>query len=230
MSGQPRSNAALIGVLVVVAIGAGYFGKRWFDGRAPAQALQVAAPVSAPAPAEPEPVAVQKKVLAETIPDFVLLDRDGKPRRLAEWSGRPLIVNFWATWCKPCRNEIPMLMRLRAAHARNKVEVVGIAVDFREDVLAYATEAKIDYPVLIGEEDGLAAFAAMGMDPVFPVTVFADRQQRILAVKLGELHQDEAEFVLAAIEKVDAGNLGLPEARRQISDEFRVLAAKRAES
>ena len=69
-------------------------------------------------------------------------------------------------------------------------------MDFREDVLKYAEETVIDYPLLIGEEDGLAAVKAVGMQPAFPFTIFADSQQRIVALKVGELHQDEADLIL----------------------------------
>ena len=76
------------------------------------------------------------------------------------------------------------------------LEIVGIAVDFRDAVQKYAREMGIDYPVLIGEQDGLDAIAAFGMDTVFPFSVFADSQGRIVTLKVGELHADEARFIL----------------------------------
>ena len=69
-------------------------------------------------------------------------------------------------------------------------------MDFRDDVLKYAAETVIDYPLLIGEEAGLEAVKAVGMQPAFPFTVFADSKQRIVALKVGELHQDEADLIL----------------------------------
>ena len=106
------------------------------------------------------------------------------------------MVNFWATWCDPCRREIPLLKSLRHERSGDRLEIVGIAVDFRDAVLHYTREIGIDYPVLIGEKDGLEAIEAFGMDTVFPFTVFADRQGRIVTVKVGELHRDEADFIL----------------------------------
>jgi thiol-disulfide isomerase/thioredoxin len=231
--------------LVVAAVAAGYFGKRYLDARAAAGMLQPlaeapAAPAAtAPAAATPaEPGAEEAELdklstragqpVPDTLPGFVLKDRDGKSRKLADWSGRPLIVNYWATWCPPCRREIPLLKRLRAQSRPQSVEVIGIAVDFRDDVLKYAAKEQIDYPLLIGEEDGLAAVAAVGMQPAFPFTVFADRQQRILAVKIGELHEDEALLILAAIDRVDAGKQGLAAAKDAISEGLKSLAAQRA--
>jgi len=88
----------------------------------------------------------------------------------------------------------------------------------------------IDYPVLIGEQDALEAVGAFGMDTVFPFTVFADRQGRIVTLKVGELHQDEAAFILQRLHDVDSGSLALPAAREEISTGIRDLAAARARS
>jgi hypothetical protein len=108
--------------------------------------------------------------------------------------------------------------------------VVGIAVDFREDVLKYARAIGIDYPLLIGEQDGLDAAQAFGMDMVLPFTVFADAQRRIVALKVGELHADEAAFILDIVAEVNAGRLELAPARTAIAAKLRILAANRAET
>jgi thiol-disulfide isomerase/thioredoxin len=182
-----------------------------------------AAPASAPATAE----AAAPKV-PETLPQFELADRDGKKRRLGEWAGRPLMVNYWATWCAPCRREIPLLNQLRKQRSAQRLEIIGIAVDFREDVLKYAQETAISYPLLIGEEDGLEAVKAAGMQPAFPFTIFADSKQRIVALKVGELHQDEADLILDRVVAVDAGKLDLPAARAQIAEGLKEIATRRA--
>ena len=86
-------------------------------------------------------------------------------------------------------------------------EIVGIAVDFREDVLKFVQETPLQYPLLIGEEDGLAAAEAFGMGMAFPFTVFVDSQNRILTVKIGELHEDEANFAFDRLHDIDNGIL-----------------------
>jgi len=169
------------------------------------------------------------RVIPDVLPDFSLATLEGPPRTLSSFDQPSLIVNFWATWCAPCRREIPLLRELRTTRADRGVEVVGIAVDFREDVERYAAEIGLDYPLLIGEEDGLAAADAFGVDPVFPFTVFADGQRRIVALKIGELHADEAAFILDHIEKINAGELAVDTARTQIREELRRLDAARAE-
>jgi thiol-disulfide isomerase/thioredoxin len=173
--------------------------------------------------------ASQAVKIPETLPHFQLADRDGRKRSLADWKGRPLMVNYWATWCGPCRREIPLLNQLRAENQAMKLEIIGIAVDFRDDVLKYVKENPLSYPLLIGEEDGLAAVTAMGVgQAAFPFTVFADSRQRILALKLGELHRDDAELILERLAKVDAGKMELAAARNEITEGLKDLATKRA--
>jgi hypothetical protein len=101
--------------------------------------------------------------------------------------------------------------------------VIGIAVDSAEAVTQYTRAMGIDYPVLIGEKDGLAAIEALGMDTVFPFTVFADRQGRILTLKVGELHREEAKVILDSLEAVDSGKIDLAAARQRISAQLAQL-------
>ena len=144
--------------------------------------------------------------LVERVPAFQLADREGQMRSLADWQGQSLIVNFWATWCAPCRREIPLLQQIAREHRAEGFEVIGIAVDFRDKVLAYADEMKIDYPLLIGEQEALDAAAAFGIESIgFPFTVFTDAQGRIVAAHMGELHAPEAEVILQAVKAVNAG-------------------------
>jgi thiol-disulfide isomerase/thioredoxin len=220
------------GVVIAVAVGLaaalGFFVQ---------QKLQPAAAVTAmtPEPAAPSSEAIDSATaepaplkVPETLPQFELADREGKMRKLGDWKGQPLMVNFWATWCAPCRKEIPLLNDLRKQRSAQRLEIIGIAVDFREDVLNYAKETVIDYPVLIGEEDGLAAVTAVGMNGALPFTIFADSQQRIVALKVGELHQDEADLILDRVIAVDAGKLELATAREQITAGLKEIATRRA--
>lgn len=164
----------------------------------------------------------------EVVPDLAMPDRTGARRKLSEWRGHPTLFNFWATWCEPCRREIPLLLKLRHEYAADGVEVVGIAVDSRDAVLKYAQDMHIDYPVLVGEQEGFEAVQAFGMETVLPFTVFTDSQARIVTLKVGELHPDEAAFVLSRVRDVDSGRLALAEARRQIAAQIAQLAAERA--
>lgn len=160
-------------------------------------------------------------------PEVALQALDGKSR-VSIQQGKITMVDFWATWCAPCRREIPLLKALRRERATDGVEVVGIAVDFRDAVQRYAREMGIDYPVLVGEQDGLEAIAAFGMDTVFPFTVFADARGRVVTLKIGELHADEARFILDQVKAIDSGRTDLGAARSAIADGIAALAAERA--
>jgi thiol-disulfide isomerase/thioredoxin len=221
-------------VLVILAAGAvGYFSYRF-------QAMRGVDVVQAPVPAEtkPEsegeqaraPEAPKRKSIPTTLPEVTLTDRDGKPTKLHSFGGRPLMVNFWATWCAPCRREIPLLNKIRMERKAQNAEIVGVAVDFREDVLKFVQKTPVNYPLLIGEEDGLAAAEAFGMGMAFPFSVFVDSQNRILTVKLGELHEDEANFAFDRLKDIDDGRLSLEDAQSAVVEAFRTMSAERAKN
>jgi thiol-disulfide isomerase/thioredoxin len=233
-----RLSAATVLAVAGVLLGSGAVGfllHRLTIGTVPTLAP---APRAAPGPSLPAGPAgpqasgdsgsLPRRAIPEQLPDFSLPGTDGIPHRLSEWRGRPLVVNFWATWCEPCRREIPLLKAIRHENARNRLEIVGIAVDYRNPVEKYARAFGIDYPLLVGDKGGLAAASAFGMDTVLPFTVFADTQGRIVTLKIGELHRDEADFILARLTELDSGRLSLADARQQIGQEIGRLAASRA--
>lgn len=227
---KPGRGPALLALVVVAAI-AGYLVQRQLQPKS-TLAPEPATATTTPAPdadGQPEPDAPPlQKAVPETLPGFTLADRDGKPRKLADWTGRPLIVNYWATWCPPCIREIPLLSRLRQDYKAQSLEVIGIAVDVRDDVLAFAEKRKVEYPLLIGEDDGLAAVTAVGMEPTFPFTLFADSKQRVVTLKVGELHEDEAKLILGEVVRLDAGQTDLAAARAVIDEGLKALATRRA--
>jgi thiol-disulfide isomerase/thioredoxin len=165
----------------------------------------------------PEGTPTPPAKVPEDLPEIRLPGIDGAVHGLTDWKDRPLVVNFWATWCDPCRREIPLLKALRREHATDGLEIVGIAVDYADEVQKYAHAHGIDYPVLVGDQGGLEAVNAFGMETVLPFSVFADRRGRIVTLKVGELHRDEAELILDRVRAVDTGTLALPAAREQIS-------------
>jgi len=218
----------MLAAAVLVACAAGGFLA--YHLATPPRARLYAAPAPAsPAPAEPAPVPpppVQR--IPEALPVLALPGLDGTLHRLTDWKGRPLVVNFWATWCEPCRREIPLLKSLRRERATDRLEVVGIAIDFRDAAQKYAKDTGIDYPVLVGEQGGLEAVAVFGMAPVLPFSAFADRTGRIVTLKVGELHRDEADFILDRMRELDQGRLSLASAREQIAAGISRLNMRRA--
>lgn len=217
---------------VAIALGAGVAGFLLHHLTRPERStLRPAPPAATAAPAAgASPATASSPVpgVPETLPDFSLPDLKGVEHRLSDWHGRPLVINFWATWCEPCRREIPLLETLRRENKETGLEVVGIAIDQPDPVRKLAKELGIEYPVLVGEKGGLEAVTAFGMDTVLPFTVFADAQGRIVRLKVGELHRDEATFILARLTSLAAGRVTLAQARDQIAAESRRLAAARA--
>jgi len=218
----------IIGPALILAAGlAGYFAYNLVSSRH-TETLEPVTP--APAPATPAPAAAgpQEKKIPDTLPDITLADKDGKPTKLSSFAGRPLMVNFWATWCAPCRKEIPLLNKIRMERKAQNVEIVGIAVDFKDDVTKFVQKTPLNYPLLIGEEDGLAAVEAFGMGAAFPFSVFVDSQNRILTVKVGELHEDEANFAFDRLRDIDDGVLTREAAQAAVAEAFRDMATERA--
>lgn len=229
---SPPSRAVLAALVIGVAGVGGYLLFRAFQG-APAGAIKPVAAAAVPASA-PQVIAdagapTSKRSVPDTLPEIMLADTAGKPTKLASFGGRPLMVNFWATWCAPCRREIPLLNKIRTQRKSQNAEIVGIAVDFREDVLKFVQKVPLSYPLLIGEEDGLAAAEAFGMGMAFPFSVFVDSQNRILTVKVGELHEDEANFAFDRLRDIDNGVLTREAAQAAVSDAFREMSAHRAQ-
>lgn len=164
----------------------------------------------------------------EVLPDVRLAGLDGQMHELKDFGRRPLIVNFWATWCEPCRREMPLLRTLREEYATDRLEVVGIAIDFHEAVVEFLEKTPLPYPQLIGEEDGMEAARAFGMGGVLPFSVFVDEQDRIVALKVGELHRNEAEEILGTMRRLRAGDISLSVAQTTIADRLKAMAIERS--
>ena len=216
-----KSSFVLNGVVAVVAAAAGY--AIYTGAFAPTTSTAEAANNAAPA----QPVAAEEPAGVPTqLPEFVLADREGAQRSIRSWTGKSMVVNFWATWCGPCRKEIPLLKKLQQANAAAGFQVVGVAVDERDEVLKYAQEIGIDYPILIGLDDGMDAVSKFGMGSLgFPFTVFTDKQQRIVATHLGELTSVQATILLGVVTRVNSGELTPAAARVQAAKEIAALPA-----
>jgi len=101
-------------------------------------------------------------------PQWTLQDLDGKSVALADLLGKPVVIDFWATWCPPCEFQIPILNKIHALYG-NRVEVVGISVDVggREAVAPFAAERKIAYRIVLGDEELAQRYGALGFPSLF---------------------------------------------------------------
>lgn len=172
-----------------------------------AGALFYAAPIAMkqPTPAAEVPQLAQPAPLdVVTHPTFVLPDVSGVERDFSEWTGKNRIVNFWATWCAPCRREIPLLKAFQDEQGGNGFQVIGIAVDFPESVANYAEAAEFNYPVLVGEQDAMAVAESSGVEFVgLPFTMFVASDGELLSTYIGELHQSHLDEIVSVMTRLD---------------------------
>jgi thiol-disulfide isomerase/thioredoxin len=138
-----------------------------------------------------------KSVSAEAVFQAEFTDLTGKTQPLAQWQGKVLIVNFWATWCPPCLAEIPVFIQLQKEYGAQGVQFVGIAIDQKSKVQSYADEAGMNYPVLQGDLDGIDLARRTGnAQGGLPYTVIIDRSGNIVTTQLGKLSHEKLEGII----------------------------------
>jgi thiol-disulfide isomerase/thioredoxin len=137
---------------------------------------------------------------ADALENARFVDLQGRARALNEWRGKVVVANFWATWCAPCLEEIPLLVSIRRAYAKNMIEVVGIAIDQAAKVQQFAAKMQMDYPILLAETQGLDLIRTLGnRSGGLPFTVFLDRAGKPTSTKIGVLRRPELDSTLAAL-------------------------------
>jgi thiol-disulfide isomerase/thioredoxin len=116
---------------------------------------------------------------------------DDKPVALESFRGKPLIVNFWARWCAPCRKEIPELIRIHDSHAKHGLVVLGIGLeDKAESVRDFMKAYEMNYPVLLARDKGIELMQALGNSKAgLPFTIAVNRKGEIVASKLGAMNR-----------------------------------------
>ena len=181
------------GALLVSAFLAGVFLRH---GLHPPQSepLPGSLPGSVPQPAE-------RMQVGDRRPEFSQQDLDGELRHVAEWDGQVLVMNFWASWCRPCLQEIPMLVRFQGQFLEQGVRVLGLAMDEATAARKFADRFGINYPVLTDAMETLRVLELYGNDSgVLPYTVVVDRQGKVTHMRLGELQEQELiDMVSAAL-------------------------------
>jgi peroxiredoxin len=125
-------------------------------------------------------------------PDFELKSLDGKQVRLSDYRGKAVLLNFWATWCAPCKIEMPWFVDLQKQYASQGLQVIGVAMDDsgEETIAKFAQQMGVNYPVLIGKE---AVGDAYGGVEFLPTTFVIDRQGRIVDRVFGLVGRSEFE-------------------------------------
>ena len=172
-------------------------------------------PVKESLPAAPAPaVTDQERPEVVSYPAFTLPDMDGIERDFSEWQGKNRLINFWATWCAPCRREIPLLKEFQDEHSGNGFQVLGIAVDYLDEVTRYAESAEFNYPILVGQQDAMAVAETSGIEFIgMPFTMFVASDGEYLSAYIGELHRSHLEQVADVMTRLDRGEIDKQEAR-----------------
>lgn len=179
MSSIIRTSIAVIAVATAAGL-AGYYTSR-----------------SKPVPLQAQPA--PSAGAAERLGKLKLPDLEGKEQSLAQWRGKVLVVNFWATWCPPCRAEIPEFARISRESSSMGVQFVGISMDSADKVIEFKRETEIPYPTLIGDLGTMDLVADLGNRARgLPFTVILRRDGSTHQVKLGAMPGTELEKALAS--------------------------------
>ncbi len=129
-----------------------------------------------------------------------LADAGGQSQSLAQWKGKPLVVNFWATWCAPCVEEMPELSALQTELAAKNIQILGIGIDSPSNIAEFATKYKITYPLYVGGMQGTELSHRLGNAAGgLPFTVLIDRDGNARKTYLGRLKMDELKKDLAGL-------------------------------
>lgn len=150
-------------------------------------------PTQQPAAPQPDSSGVNyAAVLAARFPDT-----DGRPQSLGQWQGTLLFINFWATWCAPCKEEMPMFDAIFRENKAKGVQIVGIAADSAEKVRTFQLQTPVSYPLLPDSEGALAFSRRMGNRlGMLPHTLVFSPKGDLLLNKIGKLSQEEMELIV----------------------------------
>jgi len=134
----------------------------------------------------------------QAAPDFVLKDVNGKDVKLSDFKGKIVVLNFWATWCGPCRKEIPDFIELQEEYGKEGLQFIGIALDQEgaAKVKPFVDKNKISYPILIGNNDIADKYGGMN---AIPVTFLIDRKGMIRGHYIGMRQKSDLESMLVAL-------------------------------
>lgn len=164
---------------------------------------------------DPEAIVTQEKVSERNfLGEFELIDLNNVMTHSSKWNGQYKLINFWATWCAPCRREIPLLNNTQKEYQDMSVQIIGIAVDVLDDVIAYSEETPFEYPVLVGEEEAIAIAENANIEFIgLPFTMLVDDKNEIIKTHLGEIKEHHIDMLTEVIRGMQRGKISVEEAK-----------------
>ena len=167
---------------------------------------------------DPEATVTQVKVSERNfLGEFELIDLNNVMTHSSKWNGQYKLINFWATWCAPCRREIPLLNNTQKEYHDMSVQIIGIAVDVLDDVIAYSEETPFEYPVLVGEEEAIAIAENANIEFIgLPFTMLVDDQNEIIKTHLGEIKEHHIDMLTEVIRGMQRGKISVEEAKTKL--------------
>jgi thiol-disulfide isomerase/thioredoxin len=134
---------------------------------------------------------------ASTLFALTMPDLAGKEQSLSQWKGKVVVVNFWATWCVPCRAEMPEFVRVQRELGGRGLQFVGIAIDQADKVEAFAAELGLNYPALIGGFGAIELSKTMGNRlGALPFTIIVDRAGSVVHTQLGPIKESRLRSIV----------------------------------
>mgnify|MGYP001425546338 FL=1 len=167
---------------------------------------------------DPEATVMQKKITERNfLGEFELIDLNNVMTNSSKWNGQYKLINFWATWCAPCRREIPLLNNTQKEYQDMSLQIIGIAVDVLDDVIAYSEETSFEYPVLVGEEEAIAIAENANIEFIgLPFTMLVDDQNEIIKTHLGEIKEHHIDMLTEVIRDMQKGKISIEEAKSKL--------------
>lgn len=140
------------------------------------------------------------QIATRTLFEANIADENGVKQALSLYKGKIIVLNFWATWCPPCRDEMPELSQLHTEYQAKNVTVLGIAVDEQKAVKEFIAEHPVSYPLLVSEDDGMALGSALGnSEGILPYTVIIDAQGEVNDIHYGRISKQGLKSSLDAL-------------------------------
>ncbi len=132
--------------------------------------------------------------------ELTLPDVDGREQRLDQWKGKVMVVNFWATWCEPCREEMPEFVKAQEAFGSKGLQFVGIAIDQPDKIRQFSQEIKLNYPSLVGGYGALELSKTLGNKIMaLPFTLIVDREGGVVYAQMGPLKPGKLDAIVAKL-------------------------------